>query len=351
MPLMKVLVIGGTGFIGKPIVEALLQQGHDVTVLHRGIHKGIFPRAHHLIGNPQQLAEYIDAFRMIMPDVVIDLILSSYRQAAVLMQAFSGIARRVVAISSMDVYRACAVAYGMEPGPLEPVPLTEDSSLRTKPLYSVEILKKLRGTMEWVDDDYDKVPVERTIMNDAQLPGTVLRLPFVYGPGDPLHRLFPILKRVDDGRKVMLLDEGTAQWRGPRGYVENVAAAIVCAATSDRAAGRIYNVGDLTSFSELEWTRRVVQAAGWSGEIRIVPSSMSPAYLKLPGNGAQHWAADTSRIRNELGYSEPVPLEQALAATITWERAHPPAQIDPKQFDYAAEDACLAMQDPSAKSA
>jgi hypothetical protein len=44
---------------------------------------------------------------------------------------------------------------------------------------------------------------------------------------------------------------------------------------------------------------------------------------------------------NELGYSEPVPLEVGLAHTIEWERANPPAQIDPHQFDYAAEDAAF----------
>ena len=32
---MKVLVIGGTSFIGRPLVEELLKGGHDVAVLHR----------------------------------------------------------------------------------------------------------------------------------------------------------------------------------------------------------------------------------------------------------------------------------------------------------------------------
>ena len=64
-------------------------------------------------------------------------------------------------------------------------------------------------------------------MDDRELPGTVLRLPMVYGPGDPLHRLFPILKRIDDGRPALLLDERMAQWRATRGFVENVAAGFI----------------------------------------------------------------------------------------------------------------------------
>ncbi len=169
-----------------------------------------------------------------------------------------------------------------------------------------------------------------------------MRLPFVYGPRDPLRRLFGVIKRVDDGRKVLLLDRAVAQWRAGRGYVENVAAAIAVSVTSDRAAGRVYNVAEQQVFSELEWTTKVAQAAGFKGEIKVVPSALCPAHLKMPGNLDQHWVPDTSRIRSELNYDELVPLEAALKSSIAWERANPPQQIDPRKLDYAAEDACLA---------
>jgi dTDP-D-glucose 4,6-dehydratase len=63
--------------------------------------------------------------------------------------------------------------------------------------------------------------------------------------------------------------------------------------------------------------------------------------LILPGNTRQHWVASSKRIREELGYREPVTLDEALRRTIEWEGAHPPP-IDPAQFDYAAEDAALS---------
>jgi nucleoside-diphosphate-sugar epimerase len=163
----------------------------------------------------------------------------------------------------------------------------------------------------------------------------------VYGPGDFKHRLFPIVKRIDDGRKVILLEEQLGQWVAPRGYVENVAAAIVSAAISERARGRIYNVAEPQGFSELEWTRVVARAAGWDGEVRIVSSEKAPRHIRMSGNLEQHWSADSSRIRRELGYCEPVGLEEALKTTIAWERENPPGEVDPAQFDYAAEDECL----------
>ena len=85
-----------------------------------------------------------------------------------------------------------SVLHRIDPGPLEPVPLTEDSALRTTmPPYSKEALAAVRTTFAWVDEEYDKVQVEHAIQSDPELPATILRLPMVYGPGDPLHRLLP----------------------------------------------------------------------------------------------------------------------------------------------------------------
>jgi nucleoside-diphosphate-sugar epimerase len=327
-------VIGGTGFIGPPVVRRLAAAGHEVAVLHRGNAKVELP------------AERIVADRADLPsirpraDVVIDLILSSGAQAQEVMETFRGAAQRVVAASSIDVYRACGVLHGSEDGPLEPTPLTEESALRSKrqtyPPEQVEVMKKV---FPWLNRDYDKIPVERAILGDAELPGTVLRLPMIYGEGDHLRRFHPVLRRIDDGRRAILMEEGAAAWRTPRGYVENVAAALVLAALSDRAAGRVYNVAETPAFSELEWSRRIADAAGWDGEFVVLPKERTPAHLVMPGNTAQHWDADSTRIRRELGWREVVPIDEAIRRTVAWERANPPSAPLPYRFDYEAEDA------------
>jgi nucleoside-diphosphate-sugar epimerase len=334
---MRVLLIGGNGFIGPHVAAALERDGHEVVLFHRRPSANAVRRE--IVGDRQRIHDYRDQLRALGADVVVDLILSSGRQARELIDAFRGAARRVVAISSCDVYRACGVLHGSEPGPLEPVPLTEDSPLRTKlQTYPPDRIKMLQQVFGWLDDEYDKIPVEREILGDAQLPGTVLRLPMVYGPGDALHRLMPIVKRVADGRRVILFEEKLARWRAPRGYVENVAAAIALAATDDRAAGRIYNVGEKENLSELEWAQRVAAVAGWTGEFLLLPAGRMPAHLLMPGNTEQHWSTDTTRIRTELGYREPVAQEEAIRRTIEWERANPTSS-SPHAFDYAAENA------------
>ena len=339
---MRILLIGGNGFIGRFVVAALNQQGHTLAVFHRGT-TAAPPGVDEIRGDRHQLNASAQELRRFAPDVVIDLIISSGPQAEQLMNIFRGATRRVVMLSSIDVYRAIAVSHGTESGPLQELPLTEESELRRSlhpyPAESMQIMRKI---FPWVTDDYDKIPAERTVMNDRELPGTVLRLPMVYGPGDRLRRFCSVVKRIVDGRQHIIFPEALAAWRSPRGYVENVAAAIALAATDNRAARRIYNVCEEPSFSELEWVRKIASEMRWEGEFVILPVERTPRHLLKPGNAAQHWTASSTRIRRELGYEESVTIEEAIRRTIRWEREDPPAAALLEQFDYAAEDAAVA---------
>jgi nucleoside-diphosphate-sugar epimerase len=199
----------------------------------------------------------------------------------------------------------------------------------------------LQQVFGWLDDEYDKIPVERAILGDGTLPGTILRLPMVYGPGDPLHRFQPIVKRVCDGRRAIPFSAEMAQWRGTKGYVDDIAAGVALAIRSDRAAGRIYNVGERDTLTELEWAKEVAWALNWHGEFRLLPDDRLPAHLRAPGNTTQHWIADTTRIREELGFTERFTRAEAIRRTAEWEGANPPGGFSPHEFDYASEDEVL----------
>src|SRR5579871_1761688 len=312
---MRILLIGGNGFIGRFVVNTLRQQGHSLALFHRGTDAAP-DGVEDIRGNRQKLVESGQELRAFAPDVVVDFVTSSGRQAQELMNVFRGATRRVLMLSSMDVYRAAGILHGTERGPLQEVPLTEDSELRsTLQTYTPEIIQFLRKIFPWVTDDYDKIPAERAIMGDRELAGTVLRLPMIYGPGDRLHRFYPVVKRIADGRSHIIFPESLAAWRSPRGYVENVAAAIALATTDDRAAGRIYNVCEEPPFSEQEWARKIAAAMRWQGEFIILPDDQTPEHLRSPGNWAQHWAGSSARLRRELEYKEPVPLDEGIRRT------------------------------------
>jgi nucleoside-diphosphate-sugar epimerase len=339
---MRLLLVGGNGFIGRFVAAALQRQGHTVAVFHRGT-MAVPDGVDEIRGDHNQLQANAQELQRFAPDVVIDLVLSSGPQAEELMNVFRGATGRVVMLSSMDVYRAVGISQGRETGPLQEGPFTEESELRrTLHLYPPEVLQVMRKVFPWVTDDYDKIPAEHVVMNHPELPGTVLRLPMVYGPGDPLHRFYPVVKRVLDRRRHIIFPETLAAWRSPRGYVENVAAAIVLAATDSRAARRIFNVCEEPAFSELEWAKKIAGEMRWDGEFFVLPLERTPRHLLKPGNAAQDWTASSARLRQELGYHEPVATDEAIRRTIAWQQENAPAVEFLAQFDYAAEDSAVA---------
>src|SRR5690349_8683855 len=300
---MRILIIGGTNFMGPHVVRSLVEQGHEVTVFHRGQTRADLPRGvNEILGDRRSISEKAAELQRSAPDVVLDMIPYTEQDAKEVMHVFSGIAQLLVAISSQDVYRPFGRVNGKETGPVDNLPITEDSELRQNLYpYRGETLRDQNDPKRW-QDDYDKILVERVVMSDANLPGTILRLPMVYGPGDYQHRLYSYLKRMDDHRPAILLDESEAQWRWTHGYVENVADAIALAVTNDRAAGRIYNVGEPFTFMMNEWVAEIGAAAGWKGRVVLVPQGRLPEPLRWGINAEQDIVVDSSLIRRELGY-------------------------------------------------
>jgi nucleoside-diphosphate-sugar epimerase len=336
---MRVLVLGGTRFIGAYAVRRLVERGHEVTVFHRGEHNAPLPGAvQHIHGDRTRLSEYAYEFRGLAPDVVLDMRALSEADGQTLLAVFKGITGRLVVISSGDVYRAYDRLRKKDPGPPDPTPLTEDSPLRDK-LYPY---RDMTAGPEDPMYSYDKILLERAAMSNPDLPATVLRLPMVFGPGDYQHRLYSVLKRMMDRRPFILLPEAVAGWRGLRGYVEDMAEAIALCVVSEQAAGRTYHVADQDTVTEREWVEQIARAAGWRGKIIVLPDEQLPAHLRHDYDFTQDWSLDSARIRKELGYRDITPHEVAMERTVEWEGANPPEKIDEAEFDYAAEDAVVA---------
>jgi len=332
---LRVLVIGGTRFIGPCVVESLLQRGCEVSVFHRGRSElGGLPDVRHVHGDRADLASHRTVFSRIAPDVVVDMIPLQQRDAEAVVAEFVG--SRVVAVSSQDVYRAYAVLRRQSKDAPDPVPLPETAPLRAE-------LFPYRGDVGPDSHlyDYDKIPVERAVLDAA---GTVLRLPAVYGANDLQHRTAGYLRPMLDGRPFIVLGEQLAVWRWTRGYVENIAAAIALAATDERAVGRIYNAGESSARSEAEWVDAIAHAAGWDGEVVTVADVGLPPHLQSAENLEQPLVADTSRIRSELGYREPVDRAVGLERTLGWERDNLPAPPDDLAERYAAEDELVSRR-------
>ncbi len=113
---MKILVIGGTQFVGRHIVTTLLADGDDVTLFHRGsTNPGLFPDAEHRLGDRNS---DLSALATGSWDATIDVCAYFPRQVRSLAEALKGRGGRYVHISSVSAY-----AEPLQPGFDEDAPL------------------------------------------------------------------------------------------------------------------------------------------------------------------------------------------------------------------------------------
>jgi 2'-hydroxyisoflavone reductase len=178
---MRILVIGGTRFVGRHIVAAAVERGHDVTLLHRSPTE-LFPEAEHLLvdrdGDLGVLADR--SF-----DATIDVSAYRPRQVRHVADALGGRGGRYLVISSTSVYAAPAGPGFDESSPTVPAAGPDVE----------EITEQTYGPL--------KVAVEelaRVIFGEL---ATVVRPTYVIGPYDYTRRFSSWVERIAAGGEVL----------------------------------------------------------------------------------------------------------------------------------------------------
>lgn len=305
---VRVAVVGGSGFIGRHVSRWLVEAGVDVSVVHRGRTPLRMPGARSLTADRSDSAALGAALGEAAPEVAIDMTAYTREDVERLLAVLPVSVERLVTISSGDVYWTYGAFLGSSAAGAPTAPLDEGAPLR-------EQLYPYRAQAAGPDDlryGYEKIVVERTARSGAGVPVTILRLPMVYGPGDPQKRIDGYRERLATSRGTLRVNSAEASWRCTRGYVEDVAWAIRLAALDERAAGETFNVGEDEALTELEWIGSVGAAAGWSGE--VVADTQAPA--SLPASWGIPLTVDTRHIREVLNFREPVGRAEGLRRTI-----------------------------------
>jgi len=308
----RILLVGGTGFVGAPLARQLAATGHDVTVFHRGRLTPALPAAVTHVVDPDApfpLVRFPDALRHASFDAVVHMIAFGEADAAAAVDAFRGRAGRLVIASSGDVYAAYGVLIGLEPPRDLPARCDEDAPLRSVLYPYGRVTPSPWGELR----DYEKILAERAAAA-ADLPATIVRLPKVYGPGDRAATFGELIGPMRAGADRIVLGEAEAAWRWTHGYVDDVAAALAVAATHPAAAGRVYNAGEAETPTVRERAEALAGVLGWTGSIATVPGDELPPPRAL-GRPRPDLVCPSDRLRAELGLADDTPRQSALART------------------------------------
>ncbi|KZD30195.1 Isoflavoneredu Isoflavone reductase [Bacillus cereus] len=170
MKLKKVLVLGGTRFFGKHLVEALLQDGHDVTIATRGITEDSFGSAvKRLIVDREDEEQLTEHLKDKSYDIVYDNLCYSSNAANIICEVLEGKTKKYIMTSSMAVY--------------EPALNLSEEDFNP---YEYEIAYGDRNDFSYSEG---KRLAEAVLFQKATFPVVAVRFPVVIGENDYTKRL------------------------------------------------------------------------------------------------------------------------------------------------------------------
>ncbi|MGY1805664.1 NAD-dependent epimerase/dehydratase family protein [Blastococcus sp. SYSU D00922] len=299
---MRLLVLGGTHFLGRHVVTAALERGHEVATFSRGVSGAPPEGARALHGDRDDPAALPAALGGWAPELVVDTSCQT-RAAAGNAAAVLGGVHGYAFVSSLNAYA------NWPPGPLGP----ED------------------GEPTWTTDEDTYGPVkafaEREIGAAVGAGFLTARAGLIVGPYDNIHRLGWWLKRISRGGRVVVPAEGLDL---PIGLVDARDLAGWLVEMAERGQGGAVSATGPTGMTTLggllETCREVAgSAAEWVPvpEADLLAAGVEewvhlPLWLRADEAGTT-WDVDTTRAR-ELGLRTR-PLEETVADTWAWLRS------------------------------
>lgn len=324
---MRVLIIGGTRFIGRRITERLVARGDEVLVVHRGLGEPVdWVRCEHAHVPRRDFFRIADQVGEFRPDVVVDTVAMTRADAEAVLPYLPDVP--TVVLSSMDVYRAYELALAGSGG--IPVPMDEESPQRQE-RYPHRGAPGIEG-YDFDMDSYDKLDVEPLFLERG---GTVLRLGMVYGEHDPQQREEFVLRRVRAGRRA--IPSGVANWLWTRIHVDDAANAVIAALDSQHARGEVFNIGETTTATMRTWIEQILATADHSAELVQVPPDRLPADLVMTGSFTQHMLFSSDKARRILGW-QPQDAAERVRQSVQWHLAN---HSSAGEGDFSADDAAL----------
>jgi 2'-hydroxyisoflavone reductase len=309
---MRILIMGGTRFVGRHVVEVALRRGHEVSLFNRGQHNpGLFPEAEHLTGDRNSDLRSLRGRHF---DAVIDS--SAYRpeQVAVLLDALAEAPRHYTFVSTLSVY----------------------ASFSSRSTYDEQSAVLASG------ESYGalKARTEQTLLSGLPGRATIVRPGLIVGPHDPTGRFTYWVRRMDRGGRVLVPGRPDR----PLQFIDVRDLAEWLVKVTEQAETGVFNAvrptGSVTMSQFLEACQKEAKKAvelHWFDDTTVSATGIAP-WTELPlwipedqpqFAGFMHANSDRA-IAVGLTFR---PVQQTVADTLSWSRNVPSEPPSPERVD------------------
>lgn len=314
---MRVLVTGGAGFIGSHLCDALLGQGHSVTVLD-DLSTGSHANIRHVLDNPNFefiLGSVLDAavveeavrgsdwvFHLaaavgvrVIVERTLESLVTNIKGSEVVLEAANKFGRKVLITSTSEVY-----------GKSADIPLKEDGD---RLLGSPLVGRWSYSTSKAVDEI-----LAFAYWNTKGLPTVTVRLFNTVGPRQSGEYGMVIPRFIDSAFKGRDLEvHGTGRQTRCFGYVGDIVPALIALMESEEAEGQVVNLGSNEEVSIFELAELVIELTDSTSKPRLVP------YREAYESGFEDMlrrVPDISKARKLIGFEPATSLRHTLQAMI-----------------------------------
>jgi nucleoside-diphosphate-sugar epimerase len=302
---MKVLVLGGSSFVGRGLVESLLEKGDDVAVLNRGRTSASVPEGvEQLVADRKDWTQMQAALGSREWDAVVDV--SAFVQVAgqsdmaKLIEHLDGRVGRYVFVSSIMAYEPLGIFPWKEDAPVRPDPPTTYGGF--------------------------KVMVERLVLDRhaaTGFPGTAVRPAAIYGPNNNIYDMeAAMFLRLERGLPILVPHDGLVV--NSYGHVDDLVDAIEVMCVHDAAPGEIFNIS-AEAITTGAYVRALADIVGKDADVVFVPTPIAES-LEKPAWGHlfkdfHHSMISIEKAEDLLGVRPAIEFMDGHRATYEWFQA------------------------------
>lgn len=300
---MRVLFIGGTGFISAAVSRQAVAQGFELYLLNRGLRSAAPPGSHSLTADIHNPEEVRAALRGLRFDAVVDWVAYTPDDVERDLSLFKGRTGQYVFISSAAAYQKPPAHYL----------ITEETPL-ANPFWDYA-----RG----------KIACEERLARahaEEGFPATIVRPSHTYETNFPVAvgggGSYTLADRLKRGLPVVVHGDGTSLWTLT--HSEDFARGLLGLLGSPEALGQAFHI---TSDEVLTWERiyrTIAEALGVEANIVHVPSDFIARVVpRLAGtlHGDKKWSAvfDNGKVKRFVpGFRAAIPFREGIRRTLEW---------------------------------